>query len=262
MSDAAIVLGQTRYWLKSTFRTPRALIFSMFFPVLLLVMFNSIFIQNSDTAKLSGGVVIAAKAYFTAGMLAYAITLSSYTTLLINITTQRESGELKRYRGTPVPSWTFIVSFALRSVALVAIMTALLLGIAHFAYNVPISADGALGLVVYVLLGTTTLCALGIGLTAWMDSTDAASSIGPFSAVILSFISGIFVPIDQLPTWLEDVGRAFPLFHLTDGLQLALGGGGTGLEAGNIAVLVAWGVAGIVLAARGFKWEPQAAGAA
>jgi ABC-2 type transport system permease protein len=262
VGDLRIVLIQTGYWLKVMLRTPRAVVFSLIFPVILLVLFNSIFLSGSDTAKLSDGAVIAAQAYFTAGMMAYSIMLSSYTSLLMAITTQRESGELKRYRGTPVPAWTFIVSFALRSVVLVTTMSALLLAIAHFAYDVPIPADGAIGIVVYVVLGTVTMCSLGIGLTAVIDSTEAAASIGPFSAVILSFISGVFVPVNQLPGWLEDIGRVFPLFHLTDGLQRALAGvGGTGLDAGNVAVLVAWALAGVVLAARGFRWEPQLAGA-
>jgi ABC-2 type transport system permease protein len=259
-ADLRIVATQARYWVTSTFRTPRAVVFTLVFPVLLLVMFNSIFVGSNDTIDLSGGVKIGAHAYFTAGMLSYAILLTAFTQLLIALTLQRERGELKRYRGTPVPSWTFIASLAMRSVALVALMSAVLLGIAHFAYDVPISGDGAIGLVVYIALGTAAMCSLGIGLTAIVDSEDAASSVGPFVAVILSFISGIWIPVDQLPTWLEDVGRAFPLYHLADGLQRALAGtAGTGLEASNIAVLAAWGIAGLILAARGFRWEPQLA---
>jgi ABC-2 type transport system permease protein len=186
--------------------------------------------------------------------------LSAFTSLLITITTRRESGELKRYRGTPVPAWTFIASFALRSVALVAGVTVVLLTVSHFAYDVPISADAAVGLAVYVALGTATMCALGIGLSAVVDSEDAASSVGPFVAVILSFISGVFVPIDQLPSWLEEIGRVFPLFHLADGLQRALAlGSGTGLNGNDVAVLAVWCLAGAILAARRFKWEPQTA---
>jgi ABC-2 type transport system permease protein len=260
MSDIAIVGLQTRYWLKATFRNPRAVVFTLVFPVILLVMFNSIFIKGSDSVDLSPTEQVAGSAYFTAGMLAYATMLSSFTQMLISLTTQRESGELKRYRGTPVPAWTFIVSFALRSVTLVALMTAIMLGIAHFAYDVTVPAAGVPSLIVYVLLGTATMCSLGIALTSVVDSVDAASSVGPFTAVILSFVSGIFVPVDQLPNWLEEFGRIFPPFHLAAGLQHAFATtGGNGLEAGNVAVLAVWLAAGVVLAARRFRWEPQTA---
>lgn len=106
-SHIRLILGQTHYWLTATFRTPRAVVFSLIFPALLLVLFSSIFVAGDDTAKLSGGEQVTAKAYFTAGMLAYAITLSSF------------------------------------------------------------------------VLGTATMCVLGIGLTAAVDSAEAASSIGP-----------------------------------------------------------------------------------
>jgi ABC-2 type transport system permease protein len=100
---------------------------------------------------------------------------------------------------------------------------------------------------------------LGIGLTGFTPTADAAASVGPFSVVILSFISGVFIPVDTLPNWLEDVGRIFPLYHLADGLQTCLaGGGGTGLEGGNVVALAAWGAGGLVIAVRRFRWEPQA----
>jgi ABC-2 type transport system permease protein len=260
VSELRIVAVQTRYWITSTLRTPRAVVFSLIFPVILLVMFNSIFVGGNDKTTLTTGETVDAAAYFTAGMIAYAITLSAYTSLLLSIVTQRESGELKRYRGTPVPAWTFIVSFALRAVVLVGVMSVIMLAIAHFAYDVALPAGSLGGIAVYVVLGTVTMCALGIGISSMLDSVDAASSIGPFSAVILSFISGVFIPVDQLPTWLETVGKVFPLYHLADGLQRALAfGGESGLNGSDVGSLAIWAAAGIVLAARRFRWEPQTA---
>jgi ABC-2 type transport system permease protein len=116
------------------------------------------------------------------------------------------------------------------------------------------------GLVVYAVLGTATMCALGIAVSAFCPNADAAGTIGPFSAVILSFISGVFIPVDQLPDWLEQVGRVFPLFHLAQGLQVTFGvSSGTGLSGDNVAVLALWAIASAVAAARNFKWEPQSA---
>ena len=76
---------------------------------------------------------------------------------------------------------------------------------------------------------------------------------------MLSFISGIFIPIDQLPNWLQEIGQIFPLSHLAQGLQLTVGGAGSGLglHASDVASLVIWGVAGVGIASRGFLWEPQ-----
>jgi ABC-2 type transport system permease protein len=261
MSDLALVLRQTRYGLLQNSRNPRVVVFSIAFPIILLVLFNSIFTSgDSKTTEFAGGT-ISTDAYFTAGILAYAILMSSFSTLAVGLTTRRESGQLKRLRGTPMPPWTFIVAEVLRVITLIAAMTLVMMLISHFAFEVDLPSESAVGFVVYVALGTATLAALGIGLTPFLPNADAASTVAPFTAVILSFISGVFIPVETLPNWLEQVGRAFPLAHLAEGLQRTLAAtGGTGLDGGNVAVLAVWGLAGIMLAARNFRWEPQASG--
>ena len=44
-------------------------------------------------------------------------------------------------------------------------------------------------------------------------TAEAASTIAPFAGVLLGFISGVWIPVDQLPDWLVEVGRIFPLAH-------------------------------------------------
>jgi ABC-2 type transport system permease protein len=259
MADVAVALKQTRYNLVETFRNSRVLVFTIVFPVVMLVLFNSIFASGDNkTVEFAGGS-ISTDAYFTAGILGYAIMMSSFSTLAIGITTKRESGALKRMRGTPMAPWTFIAAEIVRSIVLVVIMAVLLLLIGHLAFDVRIPGEGLVGLVVYIALGTASLAALGIAITVFLPNADAASTVAPFSAVILSFISGVFIPVDTLPDWLEEVGRVFPLYHIAEGLQTTLvdGDGGTGLDGGNVAVLAVWGLAGIAIAARRFRWEPQ-----
>jgi ABC-2 type transport system ATP-binding protein len=114
-------------------------------------------------------------------------------------------------------------------------------------------------------LGTATMCVLGIAITALTPTTEAVSTIAPFSAVLLSFISGVVVPVSQLPNWLEEIGRVFPLARLADGLQTALALGpardlfaAPGLSGENLAVFGVWAVGGLLIAVRRFSWEPQA----
>lgn len=258
MSDLTMVLKQTRYALISTSRNPRAVIFSLAFPVILLVMFNEIFIKSGDTVKVAGETV-AGSAYFTAGMIAYSMGLLCFTQPLVALTAQRERGQLKRMRGTPVPSWTFITAQVLRSVLLAAAIGAVMLAMGVVFWNVDLTAKTLPGFAIMLLLGTGSLCALGVAMTAFTTTEDTASTIGPFTMVMLSFISGIFIPIDQLPSWLQEIGRIFPLYHLTQGLQLTVAGAGSGLglNGSDVASLVLWGVAGVFIASRRFKWEPQ-----
>jgi ABC-2 type transport system permease protein len=68
------------------------------------------------------------------------------------------------------------------------------------------------------------------------------------------FISGVFYSADELPEALKVIAEALPLKHLIDGLSEAIVGGG-GDAATAAAVVCAWAAAGILLAARYFRWE-------
>ena len=252
---------QTRFQLTSLARNRRALVLGLVFPVVLLLMFNSVFVAEDDTVDIAGATVTA-HAYFTAAMLAYAILGSAFNQLAIGLVGQRESGQLKRLRGTPLPAWTFVVATVLRVVTTAGVLSVVLLAIGSFGYDVPVSA-GALGeVVLYVVLGAVTLCSVAIAATPFfVTDVDSASAALPFAAVLLAFISGIFVPVDQLPGWLEDIGRIFPcLSPRRRAPTLVLGQRGRhGAErGGHLLVLALWAAGGIVVAARRFKWEPLA----
>ena len=259
MPDLHFVAVQTRFQLVGLTRNRRALILGLVLPVVLLLMFNSVFVPDDGDTTHVAGATIGAHAYFTAAMLAYAILGSAFNQLGIGLVNQRESGQLKRLRGTPVPAWTFVLATVLRVVIVAAVMSVLLLAIGHFAYDVPMSAEALGEIVVYVALGTATLCSVAIAATTLVTDVESASAALPFAAVMLAFISGIFVPVDQLPGWLEDIGRVFPVYDLASGLQTALGvAGDTALKASNLLALALWTVAGVVIAARRFRWEPTA----
>jgi ABC-2 type transport system permease protein len=261
VSDRVIVLTQARLAIKVALRTPRAIIFTVAFPIVFLVLFNSIFINGGDeTATLPNDLKLSAQAYFTAGIVAYAVALSTFTTLAVSLTTQRENGQLKRYRGTPMPPWTFIAGQVIRATTQALVMTALLLTIGAVAYGVPIPGSTFPAFVLYVVLGTATMCSLGIALSAFTPTPDAASTIAPFTVVMLAFFSGVWIPVEQLPTWLETVGKIFPLYHLALGLQTTLSPSatGSGLDGENVAILALWALAGARIASKRFRWEPQA----
>lgn len=261
MRDLRILGTQARYAILTALRSPRVMIFGVAFPIVLLVLFCSIFAQNGSATTHVAGHAIATKAYYTAGVAAYAIMVQTFTSLSISVTTQRETGQLKRLRGTPVPAWTFIAAYVLRCLFYVALVVVALFAIGVLAFDVHLHGPGVLGMVVYVLLGTASLAALGLAVTIICPTAEVASAVGPFAAVLLGFVSGAFIPVSVLPDWLATIGKVFPLAHLATGLQrgLTVGLHHTGLNAENVGVLAAWALGALVFAAWQFRWEPQGA---
>ncbi len=259
MSDVALAAAQTRYQLRGFLRNSRALLFTVIMPVFLLLLFNAIFHGHTDFQ----GRKVPAAAYYTASIVAYEVMLTSFGSLLISVTTTREAGLLKRFRGTPMPSWIYLTAEIGQTTVVVVLTVAVLVAVGAVFYHVALSAHLLAGLVVYVLVGTASFCALGLAATSVCPTTDTASAIGPFATVVLAFVSGVFIPVAVMPAWLLDLGKVFPLEHLARGLQTAfLVPGSTGITAANVGVIAAWGVGGLLVARRTFHWEPMGIGAA
>jgi ABC-2 type transport system permease protein len=257
VNDVALAGAQTGYALRGFLRDPRALIFTVIMPLFLLLLFNSVF---HGTTKFAGRDV-PSHSYYTASIIAYQVMQAGFSSLLISVTTAREAGLLKRFRGTPMPSWVYLVSQIGQAIVVVAITAAVLVAVGVLFYDVKLSGHTLVGLIVYVVVGTACFCALALAVARICTTTDAAAAIGPFSTIVLSFVSGVFIPVAVLSTTLLDLGKVFPLEHLARGLQTAfLVPGSTGITATDLGALVAWGAGGLVVAVRTFRWEPLAAG--
>ena len=253
MSDVSLALAQTRYALRGFLRDPSALGFTALFPVLLLLLFSAIF----TGATRFDGAHVPARTYYTASIIAYEIMLVSFSSLVVRVTTNRERGLLKRFRGTPMPSWIYLFSEIARTLVVVVLTVAVLLGVGAGFYHVALRASLAVGLVTYTVAGVFCFSALALALTRLSPTADAASAVGPLAATILAFLSGVFIPVAIMPAWMLDLGKVFPLEHMARGLQVAfLVPGSTGVTWSDLGVMVAWGVFGLVAAIATFRWEP------
>jgi ABC-2 type transport system permease protein len=262
MRHLKILASLTRYSIISTLRTPRAVIFTIFMPVLLLVIFNGLYGSNSTIGtdpEIVNGLRVTATAYLTAGMIAYATALTGFTNTLTAITFQREAGQLKRLRGTPMPPWTFVAAQAIRTTLQVLTVVVVILVISTAGYGMEAKGAPYVGVAVYAILGGLSFTALGIAASSLTTGADSAGPIAALPIVLLSFVSGVFIPVSQLGSTMRQVGDIFPLAHLAKGMQAALGVGSHGLElhGKDIWPLLVWTAVGVFVAARRFRWEPR-----
>jgi ABC-2 type transport system permease protein len=175
------------------------------------------------------------------------------------VTAQRESGVLKRRRGTPVPASVIITGRALTSVVVALAIRVVLLVIGWIFYSAHIPARAAPALVITVILGAVTFCCLGYALVSIIRNDDAAQPITQAVVLPLYFISGVFVPVSGLPQWLNDIAQIFPVSHLAAALLVAYNPHttGFGFSWNNLAVLILWGIGGFIVAMRRFTWVPR-----
>ena len=101
-----------------------------------------------------------------------------------------------------------------------------------------------------------SLAALGVAWSHVIPNFDAAPAYVNIVFLPVIFVSGVFYSSDTLPPVLDALAQALPLKHVIDGFSGAIvTGQGLADNAGALAVVGAWGIAGIVLAVRSFRWE-------
>ena len=255
-SDLSFVLHQTRYDMLSFFRNGQARFFTLALPVIFLVIFVSLF--GSGTV---GPEHAEESTYFVPGIMAMAVISASFVNLVISVTAQREAGVLKRRRATPVPAAVLIAGRALTVISVSLMMVAVVLAIGRFAYNVQVPLQALPVLALSAIVGSATFCVLGYAVSTLISSSDAAQPIVQATVLPLYFISGVFVPGVELPSWLQHIAQFFPVQHLADALHQGFGPAGraSSVACGDLGVLVLWALAGFAVALRRFRWTPAAA---
>jgi ABC-2 type transport system permease protein len=254
----ALVLHQSRYDLLGFSRNRQARFFTVLLPLLFLVIFVSVFGN-----ELAGPQHVKSSTYYVPGLAAMSVIAASFVNLVITITAERESGVLKRRRATPVPAWVLIAGRAVTSVAVsLGVMTVVLL-VGRIAYGVQLPASTIPGVTLTAIVGSISFCVLGYALASVVESEDSAQPMVQAVTLPLYFISGVFVPNVDLPAWLDNLGRLFPVQHLAGGLHNAFdpAARGSGIVGTDLVVLALWAAAGLAVALRRFRWTPVAAGA-
>jgi ABC-2 type transport system permease protein len=251
----SLLLHQTRYDLRAFMRNRQARFLTVALPLILLVIFVGVFGDHTV-----GADHVKASTYYVPGLSALAVIASSFFNLVISITAQREAGILKRRRATPVPPWVLVGGRTAAAVAVSLATTAVMLAVARGAYGVDVSASAAPAAAVTIIVGSVAFCSIGYALSTRIRSADAAQPMVQAIMLPLYFVSGIFIPAANLPAWLQQVARLFPVEHLADGLHHAYAPG-AGIDWADIAVLAVWAAAGLTIALRRFSWTPAAAAA-
>ena len=235
------------------YRRSRELAFFTFLlPMVFFVLLGSTY--GNDRIKSEGGV--RGSNFLEAGMIGYGAISIAFAGLAIVLVIRRESGVLKRLRATPLPApayvaallSAFMIAFAIEVVALIV------LGRVLFGIGAP---DRIGSLAVALLLGAVAFCGLGIGVAALIKTAEGASAVVNAVYLPAAFLAGAFFSPHSFPTFLRWIADVLPLTYflrLVRGIMLH--DQGIWAYPGSVAVIVAWGLLGVFVAVRTFRWEP------
>jgi ABC-2 type transport system permease protein len=252
MNATALTFSQVRYVNKAYWRNPASAFFAFVYPLMFLVIFTSIF---HDSTVQFGTKKVNEATYYVPAMVALAVITVCFNNVAVAITFQRDSGVLKRTDGTPLPSASFFGARILHAVfvsVLLVIITAAF-GRAFYSADIPTGAT-LMRMLIMLIFGAAAFCALGFAVSSFIPNADASLPIVNAVILPLLFLSGVFIPLgNNPPAWMAWVGQVFPIKHFLTGMQASFLG--SPFDWTDVLIVAVWGLAGLLLAIRFFRWE-------
>lgn len=245
-----LFLHELRAQQRLFWRNREAAFFSFLFPILLLLLLGSAY---GDT-EIEG---VRGSTYLVVGLIGYGVAATAFASLAITLVVRREQGLLKRVRGTPLAPGVYLAAVIASTVIVIALQVLAQVLIGRFVLDA--EAPEAVGSVAAaVALGAAAFAALGLAITGFVRSAEGSSAVVNAVYLPMAFLSGAFFSTERMPGFLEAVAAVLPLTHLLDALRAAyVEGEGLGASAGAVGVVALWGLAGLVVAVRMFRWEPR-----
>jgi ABC-2 type transport system permease protein len=240
------------FWVefKLYMRQPQAAFFSLIFPLLMLIMFGSIY-GNKPTPFFAGHGMVDVS---TPAYIAIIMGSTGFMSISIVVSAYRERGILRRFRATPLrPSAIIGAQVAVNFIMTLAGALILVVG-AVVIYHMRFS--GAVG-AVFAGFALSTLSFFAVGFV--VASVSRTSRVAQILAMVLYFpnifLSGATVPKEIFPATMRTISKALPMTHVVNLLQGLWFGSPWSKHVVEVAVLGGLLVVGTFVSAKAFRWE-------
>ncbi|MCL3861113.1 ABC transporter permease [Actinotalea sp. K2] len=170
----------------------------------------------------------------------------------VSVALERGQGWMRLKRVSPMPPQAYFVAKVAMSTTVSALIIGALfvLGATLGGVRMPAAQWFSLGLV--LVLGALPFSAMGLAFGYLVGPNSAPAMLNLFY-LPMAFASGLWIPIHQLPAFVQGIAPALPPYHFA---QLALGTVGAaegGPAALHIVVLLAFTALFLTVAAWGFR---------
>jgi ABC-2 type transport system permease protein len=192
--------------------------------------------------------------YLVPGLLAMAISQSAVFGIAFALVAFRAKGILRRLRLTPMPLGEFAAARVLMALCLALAQAVVLLAVGHFAFGVTF-AGNLLALIPLVVLGALCFISIGLLVGSIAKTEDAAAAMANIVTLPMTFLAGVFFPLDSAPGVVQAVSKVLPLTYLADGLRgVAVRDHSFMWTLPKLGVLAAFTVVIVAASLRNFRW--------
>jgi ABC-2 type transport system permease protein len=182
------------------------------------------------------------------------ISISAVLSLVTIISIYREGGILKRLRATPLRPLTILTAHVLVKLLLTAVTLILMLLAGQRYYPVDVNVPVA-GFTIALLVSTVSILSLGFLIASIVPTARFAQPVGAIILYPMIALSGLFVPVESLPSQLRGLARILPITYAVSLLQGVWQSEAWSAHIGDVAALAAAFVVCTAISAKVFRWE-------
>jgi ABC-2 type transport system permease protein len=227
---------------KVSLREKHSIFWAYLFPVMMLVLFCSVF--GSGPAEATALLV---------GVICINSMSGSLYGVGVNIVSLREQKVLRRFKVTPAPLWKIILGLSLAQVGIMTVGNLLLIIAAKTLYKVSLPPDAGAFLLVFTV-GTFMFCTLAFVIASVAKSGSHANGLAQISFMPMMFLSGATLPVEAMPVWVQKTAMLLPATYYVAGLRRAYEGEVQG-NLVNLAVMAAFSLVAVWVSVKFFRWE-------
>lgn len=231
-------------------RQPTAAFFTFVFPVLVFLLFGSIF----GEAPMWDRPDVRYIDFYAPALVAAYIGQAGLTSLTNFLAEYRLLGILKRYVVSPFSLGFYLCVHIAMQIVIFIISAIILFVIAEIVFDLHFRGHWAIVLFAGVVC-IACFFALGFLISGLSKSPRGIHALGQFLFLIMFFISGATFPRQMFPYWLQTVSLGSPLTHVVATFSGVWLGDPIYQYVNSLLFLTVITVLSYLIASRTFKWE-------
>jgi ABC-2 type transport system permease protein len=192
--------------------------------------------------------------YIVPGLAAYLMAITAVLLTALTVAGEWERGSMEQLFASPVTRLEIVLGKLLPYLGIGLIQLLLILGVGTNVFDVPILGSPFL-VMLAGLLFLAGMLGQGLFISVVARNQLVATQAGALSSLLPSLLlSGMLVPIDNMPAPLRAISRVIPARYLVDALrQILLKGNGFASIWGDLLAMLLFAVVLIALATRRFQ---------
>jgi len=186
--------------------------------------------------------------FLAPGFVALTVVTGSLIGVATSISKEKEQGTMDGLLVAPVSNISIIAGKVLAQTVRGMIQGFITLGLAILVFGVRIYGSPIV-MILVMFLGTASFVGIGIVLSAIAPDQETANVMASLLQFPMMFLCGIMFPIEQLPAWMQIIGKALPLYYAADALRkVIILNAGMNLIMPDILILIGYAAATMVCA--------------